>query len=153
MCDNWLWVEMLQHTVWNYIYVHWVNLQRQESEHEPQLWTSFKGPNAFFFFSFTKFKNIPFKAVLQNTTNSKDMWRGGGGSLTPDILRVASLGHQFLDVICSLGACHATEFLGYLVEGSLYVPSHVTCISGRKAHLIFHEQSTLNKNKSLAQLN
>lgn len=71
----------------------------------------------------------------------------GGGPLTPDVLRVAPLGHQFLDVIGSLGACHAPKLLGYLVENCLHVPRHVACISGRKTHLTVHERSTVKSDR------
>lgn len=55
-----------------------------------------------------------------------------GRSLAPHVLRVASLGHQFLDVICGLGARHAALLLGDLIEGRLHVFRHVPCVTGRQ---------------------
>lgn len=52
-----------------------------------------------------------------------------GGSLTPDILWVASLGHQFLDVICGLASRHFSLLFRYLIEGQLDIFGHVPGIT------------------------
>lgn len=49
--------------------------------------------------------------------------------LAPDVLRVASFSHEFLDVIHRLSAAHSSQLLCDLVEGVLDVPSHVSRVS------------------------
>lgn len=56
-------------------------------------------------------------------------------SLTPDILRVAPLGHQFLDVIYGLGARHGSMLFCYLVEGRLHIFGHVPRITERRKQI------------------
>lgn len=137
ICDNWIIMsrKMLQHGMKCYLCTLSTSIATEsEIDCEHLLWTSSGGAKCLCacVFPLSRPKMIQSQAVLQNTTNKKDIWRGWRGCLTPDVLRVASLGHQFLDVVCSLGARHAAEFLGYLVENSLYIPRHVPCISGRQ---------------------
>lgn len=67
---------------------------------------------------------VPVKAHIRNVQKGKE--RAG---LAPDVLRVASFSHEFLDVIHRLSAAHSSQLLCDLVEGVLDVPSHVTRVS------------------------
>lgn len=49
--------------------------------------------------------------------------------LAPDVLRVAALGHELLEIVQSLSVCQASFLLRDLREGCVNISSHVTSIS------------------------
>lgn len=65
------------------------------------------------------------------------------GVLAPHILRVASLGHQLLDVVRGLRPRQAAQLFRNLAEGRLHVLGHVLCISAEGEQKHFFQGTSL----------